>query len=119
MNYRPFGDTGIMVSEIGVGCGGLGGADKAGLEPAIRRAFDLGVNLFDTADMYAGGASEETLGRVLGDLPRDRRTCGGAGRIDRDGGAVTAELVMGSVAGTNVVKLADHVVSIGIPADSR
>jgi aryl-alcohol dehydrogenase-like predicted oxidoreductase len=72
MHYRQFGDTGITVSEIGVGCGPLGGPGKTGLEPAIRRAFELGVNLFDTADMYAGGASEETLGRVLGDLPRDR-----------------------------------------------
>lgn len=72
MHYRQFGDTGITVSEIGVGCGPLGGPGKTGLEPAIRRAFELGVNLFDTADMYAGGASEETLGRVLGELPRDR-----------------------------------------------
>lgn len=72
MHYRQFGDTDITVSEIGIGCGGLGAGSKTGLEPALRRAFELGVNLFDTADMYAGGASEETLGLVLGGLPRDR-----------------------------------------------
>ncbi|MDD4891214.1 MAG: aldo/keto reductase [Phycisphaerae bacterium] len=72
MRYRLFGNTGISVSEVGVGCGPLGGPGKTGLEPALRRAFDLGVNLFDTADMYAGGASEDTLGRVFADVPRDK-----------------------------------------------
>src|ERR1051326_2897794 len=41
--------------------------------PIIRRAFDLGINFFDTADMYSDGASEEITGRVWKDLaPRDR-----------------------------------------------
>lgn len=72
MKYRQFGNTGIMVSEIGVGCGGLGGDRKQGLGPAILRALDLGVNFFDTCDTYAEGRSEETLGRVFRDVPRDR-----------------------------------------------
>ena len=72
MEYREFGSTGISVSEIGVGCGGLGGERKQGLEPALERAIDLGVNFFDTCDTYAEGRSEETLGRVFQHHPRDR-----------------------------------------------
>ncbi len=72
MEYREFGSTGIMVSEIGVGCGGLGGEAKEGLEPAIERALDLGINLFDTCDTYAESRSEQTLGRVFRNHPRER-----------------------------------------------
>ena len=70
MRYRPFGRTGISVSEIGIGCGSLGGPGKTGLETAIRRAVDLGINLFDTADIYADGRSEMTLGEALAPIPR-------------------------------------------------
>ena len=70
MQYRQFGDTGIRVSEIGVGCGGLGSGQKRDLDAALLRAIDLGINLFDTADSY--GPSEETLGRVLRETPRDK-----------------------------------------------
>jgi len=72
MHYREFGSTGIRVSEIGVGCGGLGGEHKAGLEPALERALELGINFFDTCDTYAEGRSEETLGRVFRRHPRDQ-----------------------------------------------
>ncbi len=65
MIYRPLGDTGIMVSEIGLGCGGLGGGRKKGLEPALEYAYDQGVTFYDTGDTYAEGASEETLGRLF------------------------------------------------------
>jgi aryl-alcohol dehydrogenase-like predicted oxidoreductase len=72
MNYREFGKTGITVSEIGVGCGGLGGEAKLGLEPALDRAIELGINFFDTCDTYAESRSEQTLGRVFKNHPRDR-----------------------------------------------
>ncbi len=72
MEYREFGATGIRVSEIGVGCGGLGGGKKTGLEPVLERALDLGINFFDTCDTYAEGRSEETLGRVFRNHRRDR-----------------------------------------------
>ena len=65
MIYRSLGNTGIQVSEIGVGCGGLGAGRKVGLEPALEYALDRGVNFFDTAISYAEGASEQVLGRVL------------------------------------------------------
>lgn len=72
MEYREFGTTGIMVSEIGVGCGGLGGERKQGLEPALEYAIDRGVNFFDTCDTYAETRSEQTLGRVFRNHPRDK-----------------------------------------------
>lgn len=72
MHYRPFGTSGILVSEIGVGCGPLGGPGKKGLDNILLHAIDLGINLFDTADVYTDGQSESTLGRVLATVPRDR-----------------------------------------------
>ena len=72
MNYRRLGRSGLKVSEIGLGSwltyGGGVGDDTA--QACIRRAFDLGVTFFDTADIYERGAAEECLGRVL---PRYRR----------------------------------------------
>ncbi|MCK5850785.1 MAG: aldo/keto reductase [Kiritimatiellae bacterium] len=65
MQYRELGNTGIMVSEVGVGCGGLGGPLRQGLDKALEYAVDQGVTLFDTADSYAEGQSETVLGRVL------------------------------------------------------
>ena len=71
MECREFGKTGIHVSEIGVGCGGLGGESKQGLEPVVERALELGINFFDTCDTYAESRSEETLGRVFQNHRRD------------------------------------------------
>jgi aryl-alcohol dehydrogenase-like predicted oxidoreductase len=54
------------VSAIGVGCNQFGGkVDLAGTKAIIRRALDLGINFFDTADVYSRGASEEYLGAAL------------------------------------------------------
>jgi aryl-alcohol dehydrogenase-like predicted oxidoreductase len=72
MRYREFGTTGIRVSEVGVGCGGLGGERKMGLEPALERALELGINFFDTCDTYAEGRSHQTLGRFFRRHPRDK-----------------------------------------------
>ena len=78
MKYRPLGKTGLMVSEIGFGGWAIGGATEAAGVPlgwgrtsdeeslaAIRKARDLGVNFFDTADIYGHGRSESLLGLVL------------------------------------------------------
>jgi aryl-alcohol dehydrogenase-like predicted oxidoreductase len=69
MERRPLGATGEMVSAIGFGCqevgGGYGDIDDREFARAVRRALDLGINLFDTAEAYGAGASEEALGRAL------------------------------------------------------
>ena len=72
MNYRKFGNTGIEVSEIGFGCGDVGGlmvrGEHAYQVRAVARAMELGINYFDTASRYGGGQSETNLGRVLKEL---------------------------------------------------
>jgi len=75
MNYRKLGNTGIQVSEIGFGCGDVGGIMVRG-EPseqvhAVSRAMELGINYFDTASRYGGGQSELNLGRVMKELSAD------------------------------------------------
>lgn len=74
MKYRDFGNTGIKVSEIGFGCWAIGGnnhgnsygptTDKSSTD-AINKALELGLNFFDTADVYGWGHSEELLGKAL------------------------------------------------------
>lgn len=69
MKYRLLGRTGFRVSEIGFGAWGIGGMwgarDDAEAERALSRAFDLGVNFYDTAYVYGDGHSEELIGRFL------------------------------------------------------
>jgi aryl-alcohol dehydrogenase-like predicted oxidoreductase len=78
MKYTQLGNTGLTVSEIGFGGWAIGGpvdlfgipvgwgiVDDRESERAIHRAWDLGVNFFDTADVYGRGHSEELLGRCL------------------------------------------------------
>jgi len=61
---RRLGRSGLEVSEIGFGCMSLGG-DHAANARLIDRALDLGINYFDTADLYQHGENERTLGRAL------------------------------------------------------
>jgi L-galactose dehydrogenase/L-glyceraldehyde 3-phosphate reductase len=72
MRYRPLGSTGLTVSELGFGCGAVGGlmtrGDPADQRAAVVRALAAGVTYFDTAAMYGDGASETNLGRVLREL---------------------------------------------------
>src|SRR5579872_5214233 len=69
MELREFGRTGMRLSMLGFGCGGVGGlmvrGDPADQERAIARAIAAGVNYFDTAVQYGDGESETNLGRVL------------------------------------------------------
>jgi len=69
MEKRKFGRTGLDVSLLGFGCGAVGGlmikGAAADQERAVWRALELGVNYFDTAQMYGDGESERNLGRVL------------------------------------------------------
>lgn len=72
MNHRHLGNSGLLVSELALGSWTtLGGSIEAGDSGAIvRRAFDLGINLFDTADVYVKGGAESALGSAIRDLPR-------------------------------------------------
>ena len=68
MKYRELGRTGWKVSEISFGAWAIGGAwddvdDRESLA-ALHRAVDLGVNFFDTADVYGDGRSERLLARL-------------------------------------------------------
>jgi aryl-alcohol dehydrogenase-like predicted oxidoreductase len=67
MRTRPLGDSGLQVSEVGLGCNNFGRrVDLEGTRAVVDAALELGVTFFDTADIYGGtGRSEELLGEVL------------------------------------------------------
>jgi aryl-alcohol dehydrogenase-like predicted oxidoreductase len=67
MSYRPLGESGLMVSAVGIGCNAFGRrVDLAGVSDILDGAQDAGVNLLDTADVYGDdGASETLIGRAL------------------------------------------------------
>jgi len=67
MTYRQLGDSGLTVSTVGLGCNNFGRRlDQEGTNAVVRQALDSGITLFDTADIYGQGASEEMLGLALG-----------------------------------------------------
>ncbi len=79
MQYVKLGRTGLDVSRICVGCMSFGepsrGAhpwtlDEAASRPLLRRAIDLGITFFDTANSYSDGSSEEIVGRALAEYTR-------------------------------------------------
>jgi len=74
MDYRHLGRSGLRVSEVSLGSWLTFGAsvDMASAAPIVRCALDQGINLFDTADVYADGAAEETLREALRGVPRHR-----------------------------------------------
>src|SRR5512138_2084777 len=77
MEYARLGSTGLQVSRICLGCMGFGDAtrwihkwvlNEEDSRPIIKKALELGINFFDTANVYSIGASEEILGRALKDF---------------------------------------------------
>ena len=77
MEYTKLGNTGLDVSRLCLGCMGFGDAERwthkwvLGEEdsrPVIQKALELGINFFDTANIYSIGASEEITGRALKDF---------------------------------------------------
>jgi aryl-alcohol dehydrogenase-like predicted oxidoreductase len=77
MEYTTFGQTGMTVSRICLGCMSFGTnwdewtLDREESREVIERAIDLGITFFDTANVYSYGESEEILGEVLGEYDRD------------------------------------------------
>jgi aryl-alcohol dehydrogenase-like predicted oxidoreductase len=73
MDLRNLGKSGLRVSIVGLGCNNFGWTiDLEGARKVVNKAVDLGVTLFDTADIYGNrGGSEEILGKVLGDRRKD------------------------------------------------
>src|SRR5215468_12202040 len=67
MQYRSLGTSGLKVSEVSLGSWLTYGAtvDVAGATKVVAAALELGINLFDTADVYAGGAAESALREAL------------------------------------------------------
>jgi aryl-alcohol dehydrogenase-like predicted oxidoreductase len=66
MQYRQLGRSGLKVSAIGLGGNTFGnGADEAQTARIIHRAFDLGINFIDTADVYSRGVSEQHVGKAI------------------------------------------------------
>ncbi len=71
MRTRVLGKTGLVVSELSLGTWGLAGeaygpVSEEDAEAVIRRALELGITLFDTADAYGAGRMEKLLGKVIG-----------------------------------------------------
>ncbi|HVT83963.1 MAG TPA: aldo/keto reductase [Chitinophagaceae bacterium] len=96
MEYRKFGNTDLLVSEIGFGAWAIGGGAMIGTtaigwgdvddeesKKAIYRSLDLGINFFDTADIYGLGHSEEILGSLVGNK-KDIIIATKAGNVSRN-----------------------------------
>ena len=72
MEYKSVGRSGLHVSVAGLGCNNFGmRCDKEQSAAVVHRALDLGVTLFDTADIYGGSKSEEFLGAALAERRKD------------------------------------------------
>ncbi|MDP6979435.1 MAG: aldo/keto reductase family protein [Myxococcota bacterium] len=78
MEFRRVGNSGLEVSEISLGSWLTFGSavDVADSAKVIEAAYELGINFFDTADVYATGAAEEVLGRTLRAIPRHHLVIG-------------------------------------------
>jgi len=79
MEYARLGSTGMLVSRICLGCMGFGDAERwthkwvlneESSRPIIKKALEMGINFFDTANVYSTGVSEEILGRALKDFAK-------------------------------------------------
>jgi aryl-alcohol dehydrogenase-like predicted oxidoreductase len=99
VEIRNLGRSGLRVSAIGLGCNNFGGRiDQEATQKVIHKAFDLGITLFDTADVYGErGGSETAMGKVLGHRRKDivlaSKFCGAMSDDDADKGASRRHIV--------------------------
>jgi 1-deoxyxylulose-5-phosphate synthase len=102
MQYRKLGNTGLDVSPICIGCMGFGdpsrshpawSLDEESSRQVIRHAIEAGINLFDTANFYSAGNSEEILGKALKDF------------TNRDGVVIATKLAAPMRKGPNAMGL--------------
>lgn len=70
MNYKTLGSSGLRISEVSFGCMSLGMDDSANAR-ILHRAVELGINFFDTADLYDKGFNESSVGKALKDKRKD------------------------------------------------
>ncbi|MGQ0793327.1 MAG: aldo/keto reductase [Deltaproteobacteria bacterium] len=94
MKYRKLGSSDLTVSEIGFGCWAMGGgwgevSDRDSVSSVVR-AIDLGINFFDTADIYGFGHSEEVLAGALGSRRGDVVIATKGGLVWDDAGRIIA-----------------------------
>ncbi len=78
MEYQTLGNTGLLVSRLGLGTmtmgpgtgvyANIGNVGQTDADSLIKTAYDMGINFFDTADVYSGGESERTLGQAFKNL---------------------------------------------------
>ena len=111
MDYTKLGNTGLDVSRLCLGCMGFGDAerwvhkwvlDEENSRPVIKRALELGINFFDTANVYSLGVSEEILGRALKDFAnRDEVVVAtkihGTMRAGPNGGGLSRKAVLSEI----------------------
>src|SRR5262249_38115534 len=72
MEYRQLGHSGLKVSAVGLGCNNFGRrCSVEETQTVVHKALDLGITMFDTADFYSAGLSEEYLGKALGPRRKD------------------------------------------------
>src|SRR5690242_14840644 len=113
MEKRVFGRTGVRVSLLGFGCGAVGGLMVRGAAAeqtkAVARAFEAGVNYFDTAVQYGDGQSESNLGRVLAELKPADVIVGTKVRLRSDEFGRITETVTRSLEGSLQRLRRDHV----------
>ncbi|MEK6793153.1 MAG: aldo/keto reductase [Spirochaetota bacterium] len=82
METRQCGAADLRLSVLGLGCWAFGGGDYWGaqdqsdVDSVVHRAYELGINYFDTAEAYNDGRSEESLGKAIKGLPREKLIIG-------------------------------------------
>jgi aryl-alcohol dehydrogenase-like predicted oxidoreductase len=111
MEFRDLGKSGLRVSLVGLGCNNFGvRIDFEAARKVVEKALDLGITLFDTADMYGKGASETFLGEILGNRRNDIVLATKFGMpMDEAGGGASRGYIMTAVEASLRRLRTDHI----------